>query len=62
MQSPSRYRHYAQECERIARQGTPQDRAVLLEIAEAWRRCAEDEEQQGNAEAPQPTDGNAIAP
>jgi transcriptional regulator of acetoin/glycerol metabolism len=57
MQSPSRYRQYAQECERIARTGAPQHRAVLLEIAEAWRRCAEDEEQQGNAEAQQPTDG-----
>ena len=52
MQSPSRYRQYAQECERIARTGAPQHRAVLLEIAEAWRRCAEDEEQ-----AQQPTDG-----
>jgi transcriptional regulator of acetoin/glycerol metabolism len=62
MQSPSRYRQYAQECERIARQSAPQQRAVLLEIAEAWRRCAEDAEQHENAEAPQPTDGNAIAP
>jgi hypothetical protein len=61
MQSPSRYRQYAQECERIAR-GAPQHRAVLLEIAEAWRRYAEDAEQQENAETLQPTDGQAIAP
>ncbi len=60
MQSPSRYRQYAQDCERIAREGAPQHRAVLLEIAEAWRRCAEEAERQKNAKAP-PTDGSAIA-
>src|SRR5260370_1204903 len=36
MQSPSRYRQYAQECERIARQGAPQHRAVPLEVAAPW--------------------------
>jgi hypothetical protein len=60
MQSPSRYRQYAEECERIAREGAPQHRAVLLEIAAAWRTCAEDAEREENAEAP--TDGKAIAP
>jgi len=60
MQSPSRYRQYAEDCERIAREGAPQHRAVLLEIAEAWRRCAEDAERQESAKAP-PTDGSAIA-
>ena len=62
MQSPSRYRQYAQECERIARPGAPQHRAVLFEIAEAWRRCAEAAEQHEHAEAQQPTNGKAIAP
>jgi hypothetical protein len=62
MQSPSRYRQYAEECERIARDGAPQHRAVLLEIAQAWRTCAEEAERQENAEAQQPTDGKAIAP
>jgi hypothetical protein len=60
MQSPSRYRQYAQECERIAR-GAPQHRAVLLEIAEAWRRYAEDAEHEDGIER-QATDGQAIAP
>ena len=62
MQSPSRYRQYAQECERIARQGAPQHRAALLEIGAAWRRCAEDAEREENVEAQQPTNGKAIAP
>jgi hypothetical protein len=61
MQNPSRYRQYAQECERIAHKGAPRHRAVLLEIAEAWRRCAEDAERHENAGA-QPTDGKAITP
>jgi len=44
MQSPSQYRKYAEECERIAREGAPEHRAALLNIAKAWRACAEEAE------------------
>jgi hypothetical protein len=45
----------------MAREGAPQQRSVLLEIAEAWRRYADDAEREENAET-LPTDGQAIAP
>jgi hypothetical protein len=44
MRSPEEYRKYANECERIAREGPEENRRVLLEIAGAWRQCAEDAE------------------
>jgi hypothetical protein len=47
MRSPAEYRKYAMECERIATEGPEQNRKVLLEIAEAWRQCAEEAEHQG---------------
>jgi Tfp pilus assembly protein PilX len=37
-----RYRSYAAECVRLARQSTnPVDKALLLEMAESWIRRAE---------------------
>jgi hypothetical protein len=47
MRSPDEYRKYAKECERIAREGPEENRRVLLEIAAAWRQCAEEAERQG---------------
>ena len=52
MQSPAQYRRYAQECERIARDGAHQHRAILLDIAKAWRACAEEAERQAAARKP----------
>jgi hypothetical protein len=46
MRSPEEYRQYARECERIAREGPEENRKILLEIAVAWRQCAEDAERQ----------------
>jgi ferric-dicitrate binding protein FerR (iron transport regulator) len=40
MQNPSEYRKYAEECERMAKEGPQEHRAALLKIAEAWRNCA----------------------
>jgi hypothetical protein len=40
MQNPKDYRRYAEECERIARNGSPEHREILLKIAGAWRECA----------------------
>jgi hypothetical protein len=35
------FRDYAAECRRLARTASERDRAVLIEIAEAWIVCAE---------------------
>jgi hypothetical protein len=39
-----RFRDYAAECRRLARTASGTDRAVLIEIAEAWIVCAEQAE------------------
>jgi len=44
MSDSTTFRKYAQECRRLAEQMKPEHRATLLEIAEAWNRCAEDAE------------------
>jgi hypothetical protein len=41
MHTPDEYRRYAQECERIARDGSPENQETLLKIASAWRECAD---------------------
>ena len=51
MQSAAEYRRYAAECERIARDSAPSHRAVLLDIAKAWRDCAVEAERQENVKA-----------
>jgi uncharacterized membrane-anchored protein YhcB (DUF1043 family) len=40
------YRHFARECERIAREGPDQNRKALLDIAKAWLECADEAERQ----------------
>jgi hypothetical protein len=54
MQSPAEYRKYAEECERIAREGAAEHRPALLEIAKAWRACAEEAERMQKAKANRP--------
>jgi hypothetical protein len=44
MHTPDEYRRYAEECERIARDGPPENRESLLKIASAWRECADNAE------------------
>ena len=39
-----KFRDYAAECRRLARNVSGTDRAVLIEIAEAWILCAEQAE------------------
>jgi len=42
MSSFDRYREFAAECLRVAQQcSNPDDKALLLEMAEVWRRMAE---------------------
>jgi hypothetical protein len=38
------FRRYAEECRRLSKHMKPEHRATLLEIAEAWDRCAEEAE------------------
>jgi predicted DNA binding CopG/RHH family protein len=40
-----KFRDYAAECRRLARAASGADRAVLIEIAEAWILCVEQAEQ-----------------
>jgi hypothetical protein len=41
MQNPAKFREYAEECKRLAKRAANEnDRAALLEIAEAWLACA----------------------
>jgi hypothetical protein len=42
MSLADRYRTFAAECERVAKQArNPKDSALLMEMAEMWRRLAE---------------------
>jgi histone H3/H4 len=42
MESAEKYRQFAEDCRRLAGKAAAKDRAVLLEIAEAWEQCAKD--------------------
>ena len=42
-----KFRDYAAECRRLAQAASEKDRAVLIEIAEAWLACAEAAERDG---------------
>jgi hypothetical protein len=53
MRTPDEYRKFAAECERIAKEGLKANRKVLLEIAKAWRQCADEAERQ-IAQRPRP--------
>lgn len=41
MDDIDKYRQYAAECRRLAAKSSAKDKAILLEIAEAWIACAE---------------------
>ena len=41
MQDEQKYRDYALECRRLAEKLSPNDKEVMLKIAEAWDRQAE---------------------
>jgi hypothetical protein len=57
MQTPEEYRKYAEECERIARNGPPEHRETLLKIANAWRQYAASAEK-GKEDQPSSLDGD----
>jgi hypothetical protein len=39
-----KFRHYAAECRRLAAKAAAKDKAILLELAEAWMACAAEAE------------------
>jgi hypothetical protein len=41
-----KFKRYAEDCRRLAKSMKPEHKATLLEIAEAWDRCAEEAEHQ----------------
>ncbi len=44
MDDAEKFRQYATECRRLAQKAAAKDKAVLLEIANAWIACAEEAE------------------
>ena len=57
MQDPKEYWKYAEECERIAREGPAEHQETLLGIAKAWRRFARLAEAENTAK-PASVDGD----
>ena len=47
MDDAEKYRQYAAECRRLAEKSSAKDKAVLLDIADAWIACAERAERTG---------------
>jgi hypothetical protein len=48
MDDAEKFREYAAECRRLAQKAASQDKAVLLEIANAWIACADEAECKAN--------------
>ena len=48
MQTPTRFRKYAEECRHLARMLSGEQKNALLEIATAWDECAAQAEGTGN--------------
>lgn len=48
MNDAEKFREYAAECLRLAQKAAAQDKAVLLEIANAWIACADEAECKAN--------------
>ena len=48
MQTPTRFRKYAEECRYLARMLSGEQKNALLEIATAWDECAAQAEGTGN--------------
>jgi len=49
MQDRATYRRYAEECRRLATAAPDEHRRVLLEIAEAWMKLAQESGRQESA-------------
>jgi hypothetical protein len=58
MRTAKLYRQYAEDCRRIARNMPAEQRAKLLEIADAWMACADNLEKRESAD--EEDDGGAM--
>jgi hypothetical protein len=48
METPTQYRQFAEECDRMAKQAnTERHRGILKEMAEVWRQLAKDADRNG---------------
>jgi hypothetical protein len=47
MKDTAKFRGYAEDCRRLAQSMEPEHKAMLLEIADAWDRVAEEAEREG---------------
>jgi hypothetical protein len=48
METPTQYRQFAEECDRMANQAdTERQRGILREMAEVWRQLAKDANRNG---------------
>jgi hypothetical protein len=45
----SRFRQYAAECRRLSERAAAKDKAILMEIADAWIACAQEAEHKQEA-------------
>jgi hypothetical protein len=54
MRDSATYLKFAEECLALARSAAPEHRAVLTEMAQAWRRLAQEAEQQNGSAREQP--------
>jgi hypothetical protein len=48
MEDATKFRRYAEDCRRLAKSMKPEHKATLLEVAEAWDRCAAEAERSTN--------------
>jgi hypothetical protein len=58
MQTPERFRKYADECRHLAKLLSGEQKNALLEIATAWDECAANAEQNGNGDGKAALDGD----
>jgi hypothetical protein len=49
MQTPARFRKYAEECRHLAKSLNGEQKDALLKIASAWDECAVNAERTGDA-------------
>jgi len=52
MDDAEKYRQYAAECRRLAEKSAAKDKAILVEIADAWIACADMAGQTASARKP----------
>jgi len=54
MQDPAKFRRYAEDCRRLAKNMPEEYRRTLLEIADAWTKCAQDIESEATKKKDSP--------